>query len=299
MKAGFNQPNFFILGAAKSATTSLYFYLKQHPDVFMCPGKEPNFFSEGFQTVSNPVDYYRLYDGVEGQSAIGEASHAYLTNPSSARLLKTLYPRARFVVVLRDPVDRAYSLYHHMRRRGLEPLGTFEAALAAEEGRFADEAFRRTCPHYLYNFLYVRSGLYGEQLERFFALFEPAQFFICTFNDVTRRHAATMAKLYAFLGVDPGFVPALAVHNQGGKTDRFPWLHHTLEHVIKPRRPLYPAYRILNRVFRPGRLVPIPPLAPATRDALAQRFRDDQALLRRLTGVALVPDEGSTAAGPA
>lgn len=88
-------PNFFILGAAKSGTTSLHFYLKQHPEIFLSPEKEPTFFCEGFQVVKNPIDYFQLFDSVGDEKVIGEASHVYLSNPSTARVLAALFPKAK------------------------------------------------------------------------------------------------------------------------------------------------------------------------------------------------------------
>ena len=83
-----NKPTFFILGAGKSGTSSLYWYLFQHTEIFMCPVKEPTFFCESFQVVSNPIEYFRLFDVAATHRAIGEASHVYLTNPATADILK-------------------------------------------------------------------------------------------------------------------------------------------------------------------------------------------------------------------
>ena len=128
-----NKPNFFILGAGRSGSTFLWDLLRQHPNIFLTSPKEPNFFCKPYQGIKNPIDYFELFDSVSDEAIRGEASHAYLSNPTTAKVLKALFPESKFVVILRNPADRAYSLYHWMRRNGLEYINTFEAALEAED----------------------------------------------------------------------------------------------------------------------------------------------------------------------
>jgi hypothetical protein len=95
-----------------------------------------------------------------------------------------LFSDAKFIDILRNPADRAHSLYHHIRRDGYEKKATFEGALAAEEERVRSRAFKRNCPQYYYNFLYFRSGLYGEQIERYLSFFARHQFHFLTLNQL-------------------------------------------------------------------------------------------------------------------
>lgn len=288
------QPNLFILGAAKSGTTSLYHYLAQHPDVFMCPGKEPNFFTEGYQTVGNPIDYYRLFDGVRNEPVIGEASHSYLTNPSTASVLAALYPRARYIVVLRDPVDRAFSLYHAMRRTGHESVGTFEKALEVEEERWNSDAFRKKCTHYFYNFMYFRSGLFGEQLQRYLGLFERSQILVLSFDELTTQPAKVMRQVYGFLQIDDTFVPKFEVYNEGGTTNRYPRLHVWMKHRLKEKPGRHWLYAVVKRLLNPSAKEAPPPMSPGTRARLAERYRADQKLLKDLTSVSVLKDRGAS-----
>src|SRR5829696_6529096 len=99
-------PNFFILGAGRTGTTTLYNVLKHHPDVFLPTPKEPTFFSEPFQVVRTPIRYASLFEEAGGHRAVGDASHAYLSHPDAARTLRAFFPDARFVVVFRNPADR-------------------------------------------------------------------------------------------------------------------------------------------------------------------------------------------------
>jgi hypothetical protein len=274
-------PNFFILGAGKSGTTSLYFYLKQHPEIFLSPEKEPSFFCEQFQVVKNPTDYFRLFDAVRDEKIIGEASHVYLSNPPTARVLAGLFPKAKFVVIFRNPADRAYSLYHHMRRLGYETIGTFEKALQEEERRVNSARFRRNCPQYFYNFLYFRSGLYGEQIERYLSLFSKDQFHFLTLDELKHDPMGALGAIWKFLGVSPDFRPQLEVMNRG-LTARVLWLQYFWRTKVKyPQRLRNRGLRFLDQV----NLKPIPPIQQETRKDLMFRYEDDLKKLYNLTGV--------------
>jgi hypothetical protein len=278
-------PNFFILGAAKSGTTSLYAYLAQHPDIFLSPVKEPSFFCEGFQVVKNPIDYFRLFDSVRNEKVIGEASHVYLSNPSTASVLAALFPQAKFVVIFRNPADRAYSLYHHMRRFGYENIGTFEKALLAEEHRMSSSRFRETCPQYFYNFLYFRSGLFGEQIERYLSLFARDQFHFLTLEELKQDPMAALTAILKFLDVSLEFRLRLEVMNRG-LTARVPWLQYFWRTKVKyPQRLRTRGLRILDQV----NLKAIPPMKEETRKELLVRYEDDLRKLYDLTGVRLHP----------
>jgi hypothetical protein len=279
-----HKPNFFILGAAKCGTTTLYAYLKRHPDIFMSRVKEPTFFCEGFQVVKDPIEYFELFDGVKDERVIGEASHAYFSNPSSARVLKALFPEAKFVVILRNPADRAYSLYHHMRRKGDEKTASFEKALALEEERFASEDFRNHCPQYLYNFLYFRSGLFGEQVERYFSLFDRAQFHVMKLEYLRTKPLEALKGVTRFLDISTDFTPGERVRNEGAVTARYPFIQYLWNHNVK--RPEFVrklGFKILSKVNFMG----IPPIRPETRATLLERYESDQEKLKTLTGLRL------------
>lgn len=275
------KPNFFILGAAKCGTTSLYNYLKHHPDIYMSPVKEPCFFCETFQVVKNPVDYARLFEGVENQSLIGEASHVYLTSPSSAVTLQAFFPGARFIVILRHPADRAYSLYHHMRRYGYETIGSFEKALAAEEKRFHSKWFQNHCSQYLYNFLYFRSGLFAEQIQRYYKLFDPRQFYFLTLDRLRDNCEAELGEIFEFLGTEKTFKPEKKIFNQG-LTSRSARVERFLN--LKIKRPLWLRRRLLAMAGKYN-MKAIEPMNPETRRKLAIRYKKDLAKLQEIAGI--------------
>ena len=147
-------PNFFIVGAQKAGTTSLYHYLNQHPQVYMSPIKEPFFFdhelSAGGQVVrrefggrrqpprfANIEEYSALFDGVGDEKAIGEATPLYIYAPGTPERIERYVPGAKSIALLRHPADRAYSAFLYAVRIGAEPLTDFAQALRAEPLRDA------------------------------------------------------------------------------------------------------------------------------------------------------------------
>ena len=130
IKISYKMPNFLIVGAAKSGTTSLYRYLSQHPDIFMPKWKELSFFINAphgpLHQVKKPVYYQRVFSKVQNQSAIGEASTSYLYDTSAPELILSQLGSIKIIIILRNPVDMSYSLYNHQVRREGETAMTFE-----------------------------------------------------------------------------------------------------------------------------------------------------------------------------
>lgn len=211
-------PNFFIVGAAKSGTTSLWAYLKQHPEIAMPTDesqKEPAFFSLYWPWRPHVEQYLKLFADAIGKKAIGEASTSYLVFPESAELIHQTYPHAKIIIILRNPAERAFSLYQWMLREGYENLFPFEKALAAEEDRMKDECFKFHQPIYYYYRLYYHSGLYSEQILRYMQHFPKEHLKILLFDDLKNHPRRTMHELYEFLRVETHFTPTMTIHNQG------------------------------------------------------------------------------------
>jgi hypothetical protein len=220
-------PNFLIIGAAKAGTNALYHYLRQHPQVYMSPWKEPKFFafeSEadlGFRAANGrdaPVnasvildqaEYEQLFDDArDDELARGEASTHYLYVETSPARIKALIPEAKLIAVLRNPVDRAFSSYQHLVRDDLEPLG-FGAALDAEPQRIAE--------HYAYLYRYTDMGFYSEQLDRYEKTFPENQLCVLLYDDLRSDPKGTCRRIFSFLGVDEDFVPDMSgEYNRSG-----------------------------------------------------------------------------------
>ncbi|WP_165222098.1 sulfotransferase domain-containing protein [Affinirhizobium pseudoryzae] len=211
-------PNLFILGAGKSGTTTLYHVLQRHPDIHVCNPKEPSFFCSYFQVVANPVSYCKLFDSNRRYRV--DASHVYFSNPETAQILHDLFPKAQFLLILRNPKARAHSLYQHMRRvlhndgRPLELAESFLEALSVEGERFSSPEFMTNCRQYFWNFMYMRSSYYDEQLSRYLTLFPRDQFMITTLAELHWQPHATVRRIANFLNLNvAGFGQNIPVTN--------------------------------------------------------------------------------------
>lgn len=201
-----NKPNFFIVGAAKSGTTTLYDYLKGHPEVFMPKDdlhKEPSHFSNLITWYKKPEKYFPLFNDAKPQQRwIGEASTAYLSDPSAAANIHKYNPNARIIIILRNPADRAYSMYCWMVQEGYEYVSSFERALSIEERRTLRKIPNFWEPQYYYNYLYFRAGLYYEQVKRYFDLF-PGNVLVMTFEELLAGAKNDYAAVREFLKIGP------------------------------------------------------------------------------------------------
>ena len=223
-------PNFFIVGAPKTGTTSLYHYLKQHPQIYLSPVKEPCYFAsevrleyfsrefessarrkslrlrrflEGSMTgvdpggiVANPEDYLRLFQNVDGETAIGEASVCYLWSPTAAANIRSRVPGAKIVIILRDPAERAFSQYLQYAANGL-----VRRSFREHIERSARNTRREFSP--LYPLL--EYGLYYRQVKAYLELFPDANIQIYLYEEAWRDPLAFLQALFEFLKVDSGF----------------------------------------------------------------------------------------------
>lgn len=191
-------PNFLIIGAKRSGTTSLARYLGSHPEVFMAPSKEVHYFD---LNRGRGLDWYRdQFAGAGALPAVGEATQTYMYDPDIPQRLAQVMPAARLVAVLRNPADRAYSDYWFRRTRGLETL-SFEDALAAEPERLESSFEERLACSY------VDRGRYAAQLERVCEHFPREQIHILLFEEMRDRPRQAFSELCRFLGVDPRPAP--------------------------------------------------------------------------------------------
>lgn len=212
-------PDFVIIGAQKCGTSSLYRYLAEHPQVAPAVGKEIHYFDWYYH---RGVNWYRghfptsleraLFRARTGRTLLtGEASPYYLVHPHAPARLRALMPQARLIALLRDPVDRALSAYHHQSRNGEETLAIGEA-FDVEESRLAPELTRLARDpsynsHAHRKFSYLTRGRYAEQLERWLALFPRHQLLVLRSEDFFERPDAVFGEVLRFLGL-PDWQPA-------------------------------------------------------------------------------------------
>ncbi len=218
-------PNFLMVGAAKCGTTSLFHYLKQHPEVGMLESKEAHFFVDFRVKVHSLEEYEALFEGFAGRRAVGEAPVRALYDEDALRKMKEVLPGVRVIVILRNPADMAYSLWGHMVRNG-ERL-SFSRALKVEPRRMADPGFKERCNNWYGDYHYFHRGLYSDQVRRCFDLFGRDSVLVLLFDDMRRDPLHTGRGCFEFLGVDPGFEPVMDRHNVG-KVYRHRGLHKLL-----------------------------------------------------------------------
>lgn len=198
------KPNLFIVGAAKAGTTTLWKYLKQHPNVYMPDdeiSKEPSYFSTKFHKL-DLNRYLELFsEAAESHKIIGEASTAYLTDPTSCQKIYEFNPESKIIIILRNPADRAYSLYNWMRQEGYELATSFEDALKKEKKRVEKKIPNFFESAFYWNYLYFNSGLYYEQVKRYVDGFGE-NVLVLTFEEFMLNQKAEMEKIYRFLGLE-------------------------------------------------------------------------------------------------
>jgi hypothetical protein len=209
------RPTFLVVGASKARTTSLYEYLKQHPDVFMPASKEPCYFINSRYGLETFDSYLRLFDGARPDQARGESSTAYLSCPESAAWIRSELGPIKIIVILRNPAHRAFSLYGWMVREGYEHATTFAEGLALEAERRTDPDFSENPPQFLDDYMYFSTGLYTTQVTRYFEQFGRDRVLVLLFEEFVKDPTLTCRTVFEFLGVDATFTPHVARHNEG------------------------------------------------------------------------------------
>jgi hypothetical protein len=289
-------PNFLIAGAAKSGTTSLYYYLKGHPDIYLSPVKEPCFFT--FQTLDLPQqgidddkkfyirtfeDYCRLFQGADGKKAVGEASaDTVYFYEKTIPVIKRLLGDPAIIILLRNPVTRAFSAYTHLVRDNREPL-SFEEGLALEEDRIQR--------NWQCMWHYKTRGLYFAQVKTFMESFSRVK--VLLHDDLKKTPMSVVKEVFEFLGVDPSYQPTdtETQYNTSG-IPRFKSLNNVFLMKNIAQRTIRNTGSFLLTEDRwvklrdtlRGKLLVKAEMRPETRAYLQQFFREDILKLQELTG---------------
>jgi Sulfotransferase domain len=210
-------PNLFIVGAAKAGTTSLARYLDRHPDVYMSPMKEPHFFSRiepdprlagFFPHIKDTSGYLALFSKSGAARVQGEASTSYLTHEHVPDAIKDVSPEAKIVIMLRNPISRAFSHYWNDVREGIENRSFAEAVedeLSGPPGRWGVTS------------VYVDCGFYAGHVERYLNVFGE-NVLVLLFEEFVADPAAHLERTLRFIGVDPAAStsPDFEAHNVFG-----------------------------------------------------------------------------------
>jgi sulfotransferase family protein len=278
-------PNLFLVGAAKAGTTSLHAELARHPAIYMSPMKEPHFFSriqpapnweDFFPHVSGEAEYLALFDGATDEQVLGEASTSYLWDAQTAERIKRVIPEARILIVLRDPVERAYSHYRNDVREGMEKRSFVDAL--DEEERAGPGGWGVTS-------LYVDCGRYAEQVKRYLDRFGD-RVHVLFFEDFVRHEANTIAEIQSFLGVSPAAAEAARQRMNPGSLPRnrlsgAALASARLRRVVRATVPRTARSRLRKALLKQA--TP-PPMDSAARTLLTEIYRPEAARLEELLG---------------
>lgn len=217
------RPNFLIVGAAKSGTTSLHYYLQQHPDVYLPGQKELHYFAReqmlrlsggpGDKNVLSHVcrtkeEYESFYARVQ-QTAAGDISPSYLYFSEVSRKIKEELHAPKIIMVLRNPVEKAFSQYMHLVRDNRETLGFYDALMAEKE---------RIERSWAAIWRYAESSLYFSRVQTYLDVFGEQNVRIFLYDDLVKSPERLVRELLEFIGVDPQRrIDFAKVHNRSGK----------------------------------------------------------------------------------
>ncbi len=291
-------PSFLIVGAAKSGTTSLYYYLKEHPDIFMPISKEPAFFAYAgsrvnFQgpgdhrrnatVITDPQIYQQLFQEAHPNQQTGEASVVYLYHPEAPHRIKAYNPDMKLIAVLRDPVERAVSNYTFLRKDGYEECATLKEALQLEEERIA--------ANWQYIWHYSRLGFYYQQLRRYYDLFPKEQILVLKQEDLKNDTANVLQRVLEFLDVDADYpIDTSYQYNRSGKM-RHVWLHrlfiepHKFKTIYRQVLPYKTRHYIRRRIFDWNVKTVSVQIEPETLEYLRHLYHEDVLQLQDLVQI--------------
>lgn len=194
-------PNFFIVGAMRAGTTSLYEYLRCQPRVFMPSRKESNYFTKSddpnFVKLTAPVrsknEYLDLFKKAKDEVAIGEACISYLSDPEAPKLIHDVVPDAKIIIILRNPIERTLSDYLYGIRMAIENL-TFSDALKRDLSRL----------HLPYRSI-IKGSFYSQKVKRYIDTFGHEQIKIIIFEEFVQNPKRTVKETLEFLGIKGEF----------------------------------------------------------------------------------------------
>lgn len=233
-----NGPDFLVIGAGKSGTTSLDKYLGQHPEIFMSKVKEPNFF--GYESMSrrdfadrpeelahfdgsvtNIEDYLKLFSNAKPDQLKGETSNTYMYHEQAPFRIKYYIPDVKLIAILRQPAARLYSRFLHLAREDRTPTPNF------------DDCLNKNTIWWERNDL-IKEGFYGRYLARYYQLFPAENIRVYLYEDLQQSPLEVMKSLYGYLNVDAAFTPDVGLrYNESG--------------IVKNR--------FLNQLYGPGGFV--------------------------------------------
>lgn len=294
-------PDFLVIGAPKAGSTAVHQALVRHPQLFLASPKEPKYFltdgrpprrstqrgpgdaHSAREWISRRDHYERLFDAARAGTLRGESTPFYLWDKQAHLRIRATLPDVKLIAIIRDPVDRAYSNWTHLRSHGLEPQADFLTACRLEQSRIA----AGFAPFWRY----LELGRYGEQFAHLLDNFDRERIFVARYRDLIDEPERTLDCICAFLGVEQGLLERIPPSNTSGWASDST-VNAALRRTIRAGAWLgsFAPPRAWRRLEKP--LVAAlrrergdrPQLPSAQRRELVEHFRDDIALLSDLLG---------------
>jgi hypothetical protein len=274
-------PTFIIVGTMKSGTSTLRDLLTLREDVFLPPG-EVHFFSDEHKYALGMEWYASLFSSVNGAVAVGEKTPTYSFVPACADRIRRHLPDVKLVWLFREPVSRTYSHYWHSVKNGSERL-SFQVAIETESQRVLKDRWRG----------YQLRSLYHLQVENYLRQFPRSQMHFLVFEHLLRNPLRELNSLLSFLGVEPLQAPPTPPRSNETFIPRSRTVQWLTKRLFRQRTRPYQVLSRFNRRRTPG----YPPLDPALRAQLRERFLEPNRKLADLTGLDLTIWDGADRRG--
>ena len=225
-------PHFLIIGAQKSGTTSLYNYLIQHPQILAASQKEIHYFDLKYH---QGIDWYKAqFPQKEGQKILtGESSPYYLFHPRVPQRVHQYFPQIKLIILLREPVARTWSHYHHELRLKFETL-SFEQAIASEPQRLEGEIEKLLSEDNYYSFNHQHYRIYHQQIKNWQQYFPKEQILILKSEDFYANPAQTLNQTLKFLELPPHTIENYPKYNSGSYPEIYPATKQYLINYFQP-----------------------------------------------------------------
>lgn len=271
-----NLPNLLIVGAAKSGTTSLHNYLKQHPDIFMSNHKEPHFLINNEiginripKGISNLQDYSNLFSNGAYHKYRGESSAMYLQFPEIAikNIDRYLDEDVKIIIMLRNPIERAFSGYQHVKRYNLDENLNFEDALEISEQRYFTNNNITPASRY------IHIGMYNEFVRKFKTKFKT-NVHIIIYKDFINNTSQELSRLFSFLGVKDVQIDFNKQYMVGG----WKWKNDLFRKIFMKRhflKKFIPFKRLIRVAFKLFATDSVEKIDDTIREKLIGIYKDD------------------------
>lgn len=297
MSDGGRWPDFFIVGAPKCGTTSLYAVLKSHPAVFFPENKEPMFFNADLShphAVRSESAYSGLFSGARPDQVCGDASTLYLSSLVAPEAIRQRRPDAKIIILIRDPVEQMYSWYRHLKYWGYENAPSFADAIALQSERHEGHKLPigNICDNWLQ---YEEMASFSRQIDRYRGTFPESQLGVWLLEDLKEVPNETLVDIASFLGLDSTLVSEHGVPEKNtNKALRFPVLKRSLQVMraypglrafLKATIPVNVRKKLLLGVNKIStRKEKAPPMSPELRLTLRHRMMPEVRRLSEIVG---------------